>query len=119
MSELSEFEKRPWGYYIVTHRSIGYQTKILHVAAHQQLSLQSHNYRCEHWTVVLGRAKVILDDKEYILSVGESIDIPVKSKHSLLNPYDTELEVAEIQMGSIISEDDIVRYSDIYGRVSG
>lgn len=112
----SKMERRPWGYYVVTYSSAGYQTKLLHVDIHQQLSLQSHNYRSEHWVVVSGRAKVILDDREYILNVGESIDIPVACKHSLQNPFDMELEVVEIQMGALISEDDIIRYSDIYGR---
>lgn len=110
-------ENRPWGFFTITSSGEGYQTKILHVNKGQKLSVQSHNFRSEHWIVVLGKAKVLLNDKEYILNVGESIDIPLKSVHSLQNPYDKDLEVIEIQMGKNISEDDIIRYEDIYGRV--
>ncbi len=110
-------EKRPWGYFTVTSTGNGYQTKILHVNVGQKLSVQSHNFRSEHWIVVSGRAKVLLNNKEYILNVGESIDIPLKAVHSLQNPFEQDLEVVEIQMGENISEDDIIRYEDVYGRV--
>ena len=110
-------EFRPWGYYMVTCEGCGYSTKILHVNAGQELSVQSHNHRSEHWTVVLGEASVLLDGKEYVLNKGESIDIPLKAIHSLRNYGKEDLEVVEVQMGDILSEDDIVRYKDIYGRV--
>ncbi len=115
--ELNKKMNRPWGYYVVTSFGTGYQTKIIHVNPGQKLSLQSHNHRNEHWFVILGTANVILDEKEIILSVGESIDIPVKAVHSLHNLQDTDLEIIEIQTGELLSEDDIIRYSDIYGRV--
>ena len=83
----------------------------------QKLSIQSHNYRSEHWVVLEGKALVVLEDREYIVEAGDSIDIPVKAKHSLQNPYDNELKIIEVQKGSYISEDDIIRYNDIYGRV--
>ena len=64
-----------------------------------------------------GMAKVVLEGKDYFLSPGHSIDIPVKAIHSLQNPYDKDIEVIEIQMGDDLSEEDITRYEDIYGRV--
>lgn len=108
---------RPWGYYIVIAKGEGFQSKIIHVNSGQRLSLQSHNHRSEHWVVLSGMAKVVLEGKDYFLSVGHSIDIPVKAIHSLQNPYDKDIEVIEIQMGDDLSEEDITRYEDIYGRV--
>ena len=87
------------------------------VSAHGQLSLQSHNYRSEHWVVLSGTARVSLDNKNFILKPGSSIDIPVKVKHSLGNPYSEELKIIEVQKGDKLVEEDIIRYKDIYGRV--
>ncbi len=108
---------RPWGFYTVIAEGKGFQTKLIHVNPGQQLSLQSHEYRSEHWVVLSGNAKVILEGKEHILSPGHSIDIAVKAIHSLQNPYETPIEIIEVQKGDILSEDDIIRYEDIYGRV--
>ncbi|HAR80463.1 MAG TPA: mannose-1-phosphate guanylyltransferase/mannose-6-phosphate isomerase [Succinivibrionaceae bacterium] len=108
---------RPWGYYTNLNEGDGYLTKVICVMPHQKLSIQSHNHRSEHWVVLEGKALVIKDDHEYFVYPGESIDIPLQSKHSLQNPYDTELKVIEVQKGDYIAEDDIVRYEDIYGRV--
>lgn len=108
---------RPWGYYTCMNSGEGYLTKTICVMPKQKLSIQSHNHRSEHWVVLEGKALVILDDKEYMVEAGDSIDIPVKAKHSLQNPYDNELKIIEVQKGSYISEDDIIRYNDIYGRV--
>lgn len=108
---------RPWGYYIVIAKGEGFQSKIIHVNSGQKLSVQSHNHRSEHWVVLSGTAKVILESKEYTLSPGHSIDIPVKAIHSLQNPYEKAIEVIEIQMGDDLSENDIIRYEDMYGRV--
>ena len=108
---------RPWGYYTCMNEGDGYLTKTICVMPHQKLSIQSHNHRSEHWVVLEGKALVIKEDKEYILSDGDSIDIPVQAKHSLQNPYDKELKIIEVQKGDYISEDDIIRYQDCYGRV--
>lgn len=108
---------RPWGFYTVIAEGKGFQTKIIHVNPGQKLSVQSHNYRSEHWVVLSGMAKVVLEGKDRILSPGHSIDIAVKAIHSLQNPYEEDLEIIEIQKGDILSEDDIVRYEDMYGRV--
>lgn len=119
-SETTKLHKtvfRPWGYYTCMNSGDGYLTKTICVMPKQKLSIQSHNHRSEHWVVLEGTALVVLEDKEYTVKAGDSIDIPVKAKHSLQNPYDTELKIIEVQKGDYISEDDIIRYNDIYGRV--
>lgn len=108
---------RPWGYYTCLNSGEGYLTKTICVMPKQKLSVQSHNFRSEHWVVLEGTALVLLDGKEYIVNAGDSIDIPLYAKHSLQNPYDEELKVIEVQKGSYIAEDDIIRYEDCYGRV--
>lgn len=108
---------RPWGYYTVIAQGDGFLSKIIHVNSGQKLSVQSHNHRSEHWVVLTGTAKVVLEANERILSPGHSVDIPVKAIHSLQNPYKEALEIIEVQKGDIIAEDDIIRYEDIYGRV--
>ena len=108
---------RPWGYYTCLAEGEGYLTKIISVSPKQKLSIQSHNHRSEHWVVLEGDALVVLDGKDYTLHAGQSIDIPLKAVHSLQNPYDRELRIIEVQKGDYISEDDIIRYEDAYGRV--
>jgi len=119
-SETVEIHKtvyRPWGYYTCLNRGAGYQTKMICVHPKQKLSIQSHNYRSEHWVVLEGTALVILNDEEHTLDAGNSIDIPIKAIHSLQNPYDTDLKVIEVQKGEILLESDIIRYQDMYNRV--
>ncbi len=108
---------RPWGYYTCLNSGEGYLTKTICVQPKHKLSIQSHNHRSEHWVVLEGKALVIKDNREYNLYPGDSIDIPVGMKHSLQNPYDEELKIIEVQKGDYISEDDIIRYEDCYGRV--
>ena len=114
---LNKPMNRPWGYYIVTFVGEGFETKIIHVNPGQKLSVQSHNHRSEHWFILSGKANVILNDKEMVLLPGQSIDIPQKAIHSLQNLQKEDLEIVEIQTGDLLSEEDIIRYSDIYGRV--
>lgn len=108
---------RPWGFYTVIAQGEGFLTKIIHVNQGQKLSVQSHNFRSEHWVVLSGRAKVILEGKEVVLTPGHSVDIPLKAVHSLQNPYNEDLEIIEVQKGNPLIEEDIVRYEDMYGRV--
>lgn len=108
---------RPWGYYTCMNSGDGYLTKTICVMPHHKLSVQSHNYRSEHWVVLEGTALVLKDEKEYNVYAGDSIDIPLGAKHSLQNPYNEELKIIEIQKGDYISEDDIIRYEDCYGRI--
>ena len=114
---LNKPMNRPWGYYIVTSVGDGFETKIIHVNPGQKLSVQSHNHRSEHWVVLSGTAKVVLEGKELILSPGHSVDIAVKAIHSLQNPYKENLQIIEVQKGDLLVEEDIVRYEDMYGRV--
>ncbi|MEI8128415.1 MAG: mannose-1-phosphate guanylyltransferase/mannose-6-phosphate isomerase [bacterium] len=107
---------RPWGFYTVIAQGKGFLSKIIHVNTGQKLSVQSHNHRSEHWVVLSGIAKVVLEGKEHLLTPGHSIDIPLKAIHSLQNPYEEELEIIEIQLGDLLIEDDITRYEDMYGR---
>ena len=79
-------EQRPWGFYTNIAKGNGFLTKIIHVNPEAQLSVQSHNFRSEHWVVLSGKAVVILNGQEFILSIGQSIDIPLKAIHSLKNP---------------------------------
>lgn len=108
---------RPWGFYTVLAQGNGFLTKMIQVNPGQKLSIQSHNHRSEHWVVLSGLAKVILEGKEIILSPGHSVDIPVKAIHSLQNPYEEELKIIEVQKGDLLIEEDIIRYEDMYGRV--
>ena len=108
---------RPWGYYTVLGEGKGFLTKMIQVNPGQKLSVQSHNHRSEHWVVLEGTAKVVLEGKEHILTPGHSVDIAVKEIHSLQNPYDDVLKIVEVQKGDILLEEDIVRYEDMYGRV--
>lgn len=108
---------RPWGYYTVLAQGKGFLTKMIQVNSGQKLSVQSHNHRSEHWVVLEGKAKVLLEGKEHILSPGHSIDIDVREIHSLQNPYEETLKIIEVQKGDILDEEDIIRYEDMYGRV--
>ena len=108
---------RPWGFYTVISSGEGFLTKKIHVNPHQKLSLQSHNHRSEHWVVALGNATVRKGDETLNLAVGQSVDIAVGEKHSLQNLSDEDVEIIELQLGSILLEEDIIRYEDMYGRV--
>ncbi len=109
---------RPWGYYTRLNSGDGWLSKIITVLPSHKLSLQSHNHRSEHWVILEGNALIIMEDESYNLTKGQSIDIPVNKKHSLQNPYKEVLKILEVQKGDYISEDDIIRYEDMYGRVN-
>ncbi len=119
-SETTQLHKtvfRPWGYYTCLNGGQGWLTKIINVSPGHKLSLQSHNHRSEHWVVLEGSATVILDGEKHVLQKRQSINIPVKAKHSLQNLTRQTLKILEVQKGEYISEDDIIRYEDMYGRV--
>ena len=107
---------RPWGSYELLTSGDGFQVKRLIVNPGQQLSLQLHHHRAEHWVVVRGTAKVVNGDSELILSADQSTYIPVGVKHRLSNPGPEVLELIEVQSGSYLGEDDIIRFDDVYGR---
>ncbi len=108
---------RPWGFYTCLNRGKGWLSKIITVLPGHKLSLQSHNFRSEHWIVLEGTAFILLNGEKHSLSSGKSINIPVKAKHSLQNHTKEPLKILEVQKGDYISEEDIIRYEDMYGRI--
>ncbi len=107
---------RPWGSYESLVNAHRFQVKRIVVNPGQQLSLQMHHHRAEHWIVVSGTAKVTCGDKEFLLGEDESTYIPLGNRHRLTNPGVIPLEIIEVQTGSYLGEDDIVRFQDVYGR---
>jgi mannose-1-phosphate guanylyltransferase len=114
--ELHREVYRPWGKYDSIDTGDRYQVKRITVKPGAKLSVQMHHHRAEHWVVVSGSAKVTNGDETFLLSENESTYIPVGVIHALENPGRVPLEIIEIQSGSYLGEDDIVRISDEYGR---
>ena len=113
---MREFDRRPWGTYTVLEEDRGYKVKRIEVLPGKRLSYQKHAQRAEHWFVVEGTAKVTLDDEEITVRAGEAIDIPIGAAHRVENPGEENLVFIEVQRGSYLGEDDIVRLHDDYGR---
>jgi len=109
---------RPWGTYESIDSGANFQVKHIMVKPGQKLSLQMHHHRAEHWVVVEGTALVTCDDREFLLQANQSTFIPLGSRHRLENPGKTVLRLIEVQSGSYLGEDDIVRFEDTYGRIS-
>ena len=107
---------RPWGHYTSLNMDARFQVKRITVKPGAKLSLQKHYHRSEHWVVVSGTAIVTRDEEEIMLSENESIYIPLGAIHRLHNPGTIPLELIEVQSGSYLGEDDIVRVGDEYGR---
>ncbi len=110
---------RPWGCYTILLRGKTYLIKQLTVHPHARLSLQYHHHRSEHWIVVSGMAEVVNGESTFFVRNGESTFVPAGSLHRLSNPGILPLEVIEVQLGEILTEDDIVRCDDDYLRSSG
>jgi len=108
---------RPWGHYDLVDSGERHHTKRIVVKPGAKLSLQKHHHRAEHWVVVKGTACVQRDGENVMITENESIYIPVGAVHSLENPGVIPLEMVEVQSGSYLGEDDIVRFQDNYGRV--
>ncbi|MBQ4844370.1 mannose-1-phosphate guanylyltransferase/mannose-6-phosphate isomerase [Pseudoalteromonas sp. MMG005] len=107
---------RPWGKYDLIDVGERFQVKRITVKPGAKLSKQMHHHRAEHWIVVSGTAKVTIDGKERFLTENESVYIPITAVHVLENPGKVGLELIEVQSGSYLKEDDIVRFEDKYGR---
>ena len=107
---------RPWGCYEALITAERFQVKRIIVNPGQRLSLQMHHHRAEHWIVVKGTAEVTCEDKVFMLAEDESTYIPLGHKHRLANPGYIPLEIIEVQSGTYLGEDDIVRFEDVYGR---
>ena len=121
MAELAELPatvRRPWGTYATLKQEDGYQVKRITVAPGQKLSLQYHHKRAEHWVVTQGQAIAQVGDEEFETGPGEYRYIPLGEKHRLTNIGERDLVLIEVQVGSYLDEDDIVRLEDAYGRIS-
>ncbi len=113
-----KFDRRPWGSFTVLDEGSNFKVKRIEVQPGKRLSYQKHSQRAEHWVVVQGTAKATLDNRETILSVGGAIDIGVGVAHRVENPGSDLLVFIEVQRGSYLGEDDIVRLQDDFGRAS-
>jgi mannose-1-phosphate guanylyltransferase len=109
---------RPWGFYDSIDTGERYQVKHITVLPGAKLSVQMHHHRAEHWIVVKGTAKVTNGDQTYLVTENQSTYIPIGQIHTLENPGVIPLELIEVQSGSYLGEDDIVRFEDRYGRAA-
>lgn len=117
--ELHRKVYRPWGWYDAVDAGERFQVKRIVVKPGASLSLQMHHHRAEHWIVVRGTAQVTRGEASYLVSENESTFIPLGTRHRLENPGCVPLEMIEVQSGSYLGEDDIVRFEDVYGRKEG
>lgn len=113
-----KFDRRPWGTFTVLDEGENFKVKRIEVLPGKRLSYQKHSQRAEHWFVVQGTARVTLDDRDIEVKAGHAIDIAVGSAHRVENPGDELLVFIEVQRGSYLGEDDIVRLQDDFGRES-
>ncbi len=111
-----KYDERPWGNFTVLDEGADFKVKRIEVLAGKRLSYQKHAQRAEHWFVVQGTAKITLDGADIIKKAGESIDISVGTAHRVENPGADLLIFIEVQKGSYLGEDDIVRLQDDFGR---
>ena len=109
-------DHRPWGWFESLVIGGRFQVKRIHVHPGAALSLQSHHHRSEHWIVVEGTAKVTVDDTVTLVSENQSVYIPLGAKHRMENPGKVPMVLIEVQTGSYLGEDDIIRYEDVYAR---
>jgi mannose-6-phosphate isomerase-like protein (cupin superfamily) len=110
------FDERPWGNYTVLHTDEKFQVKKLVVNPGKRISLQSHKFRAEHWFIVSGLGTAELDGSHIGVSPGDSIDVPIGSKHRISCGESGPLVFIEVQTGTSFSEDDIFRFEDDFGR---
>ena len=108
---------RPWGWYDSIDEGGRFKVKRIQVKPGASLSLQKHHHRAEHWIVVKGTAEITNGDKVFVLTENQSTYIPLGEVHRLANPGSIDLEIIEVQSGSYLGEDDIVRFEDTYGRM--
>lgn len=118
-AEMLPRDYRPWGWYESLVRGPRFQVKRIVVHPGAALSLQSHHHRAEHWIVVEGTAKVTVDDTVKLVTENQSVYIPLGAVHRMENPGKVPLTLIEVQTGSYLGEDDIIRYEDVYARGQG
>ena len=112
-----ERSNRPWGWFETLFETAGHKIKRIGVNPAQQLSLQRHRQRAEHWVVVQGTAQVTLGEQTFELGVGGHCDIALGQLHRIANRSSVPIEIIEIQFGAYLGEDDIERLQDDYGRL--
>ena len=112
-------DHRPWGWFESLVLGDRFQVKRIHVHPGAALSLQSHHHRAEHWIVVEGTARVTVDDKVQLVTENQSVFIPLGAVHRMENPGKVPMVLIEVQTGSYLGEDDIIRYEDVYARGQG
>ena len=116
INEIGKIYIRPWGSYKTLVLAQNYQIKIITVNPGGRLSLQKHSKRCEHWVVVAGNPTITIDEIVKIYQVNDHVFIPVGSSHRMENFTDIDSVIIEVQIGSYLGEDDIIRLDDVYGR---
>jgi len=109
-------EERPWGWFEILHEEANLKVKRIMVKPGKRLSLQSHERRAEDWVVIQGRALFTLDEETSELLPHQAVFIPRKSKHRMENPGEEELVFIEVQTGTYLGEDDIIRFQDDFDR---
>ena len=115
-AENLPIDHRPWGWFESLVIGDRFQVKRIHVDPGASLSLQSHHHRSEHWIVVSGTAEVVIDERVHLVTENESVYIPLGTKHRMSNPGKVPMVLVEVQTGSYLGEDDIIRYEDEYAR---
>jgi mannose-6-phosphate isomerase len=110
------YDERPWGSFTVLDEGENFKVKRIEVLPGKRLSYQKHAQRAEHWMVVAGSGLVTLNDEEITVGIGETVDVPIGTKHRVQNPGTEKLIFIEIQRGAYLGEDDIIRFSDDFGR---
>jgi len=116
INEIGKIYERPWGTYQTIAIDNGYQVKVITVNPGGRLSLQKHFKRAEHWVVVKGSPTVTIDDSVKTYQVNDALYIPLESIHRMENNTAESCAIIEVQVGSYLGEDDIVRLDDVYGR---
>jgi mannose-6-phosphate isomerase-like protein (cupin superfamily) len=109
-------DTRPWGSWHIIDAGDGFQVKRIVVHPQSRLSYQTHEHRAEHWVVVAGKATCTIDGETIVAGPGDCVDIAVGQPHRIANAEDETLVIIEVQRGSYLGEDDIVRLEDDYGR---
>ena len=108
---------RPWGRYVNLFEGSNFLVKELTVNSKSSISLQKHHHRSEHWLITMGKPLITIGNKKFFKKIDDSVFVPIKSIHRIENRFKQPVKIIEIQLGNILSENDIVRYKDFYGRV--
>lgn len=116
LNEVGKTYERPWGTYQTIAQADGYQVKLLVVKPGGRLSLQKHFKRSEHWVIVAGTPSITINDDKRHYQPNDSVYIPIEALHRIENESSDLVKIIEVQVGSYLGEDDIVRIDDVYGR---